>query len=81
MAYKTSKKDMDRPIAIRKGVRSCTQHPIQHHLSYTNLSLLFRAFVTSIDWVPPNTVQEGLQKPEWKAATLQELQALEKNGT
>lgn len=59
---------MDRPIAIRKGVRSCTQRPIQDHLSYTNLSLLFRAFVTSIDRVPPNTVQDGLQNPEWKVA-------------
>ncbi|KAK2992349.1 hypothetical protein RJ640_016803 [Escallonia rubra] len=30
--------DHDIPIAQRKGVRSCTQHPISHFVSYDNLS-------------------------------------------
>ena len=30
--------DLDQPIALRKGVRSCTQHPINNHVSYGKLS-------------------------------------------
>ncbi|XP_074335810.1 retrovirus-related Pol polyprotein from transposon RE1 isoform X1 [Apium graveolens] len=73
---------MDLPIALRKGVRTCTHHPIQNHLSYAKLSPRFRAFVTKIDQVSiPNSVQEALQIPEWKTATLEEMRALEKNKT
>ena len=39
--------DLDLPIALRKGVRSCTQHPISHYVSYDCLSLVARAFVTN----------------------------------
>ena len=28
IVHETSEDDMDRPIAIRKRVRSCTRHPI-----------------------------------------------------
>ena len=34
--------DLDRPIAKRKGVRSCTQHPLRNYLTYTSLSLHIR---------------------------------------
>ena len=37
--------DLDLPIAVRKGVRSCTQHPIRKFVSYDILSLNYRAFV------------------------------------
>ena len=30
--------DLDMPIALRKGVRSCTQHPISNFISYNKLS-------------------------------------------
>ena len=30
--------DLDQPIALRKGVRSCTQHPISNHVSYGKLT-------------------------------------------
>lgn len=30
--------DLDAPIAIRKGIRYCTQHPISMFNSYSNLS-------------------------------------------
>lgn len=34
--------DLNLPIAVRKGVRNCTQHPISHFVSYSKLSLIFR---------------------------------------
>ena len=30
--------DLDIPIALRKGPRSCTQHPISKFLAYSHLS-------------------------------------------
>ncbi|RVX12571.1 Retrovirus-related Pol polyprotein from transposon RE1 [Vitis vinifera] len=33
----------------RKGVRSCTQHPISNHVSYGKLSQNFQAFITSLE--------------------------------
>ena len=74
--------DLEQLIASRKGIRSCTQHPLWYHLSYSNLSPGYRAFVTSLDQIQiPNSVQEALKMSQWKAATLEELRALEKNGT
>ena len=74
--------DLDRPFALRKGIRSCTQHPLRYHLPYSNLSPGYRAFVTSPDQILiPNSFQEALKMSQWKAATLEELKALEKNGT
>ncbi|RVX00496.1 Retrovirus-related Pol polyprotein from transposon TNT 1-94 [Vitis vinifera] len=74
--------DLDQPIALRKGVRSCTQHPISNHVSYGRLSQNFQAFITSLedDRIPSN-IQEALQQPEWKTVVQEEIQALEKNGT
>ncbi|RVW97655.1 Retrovirus-related Pol polyprotein from transposon TNT 1-94 [Vitis vinifera] len=74
--------DLDQPIALRKGVRSCTQHPISNHVSYGKLSHNFQAFITSLedDRIPSN-IQEALQQPEWKTVVQEEIQALEKNGT
>lgn len=38
--------------------------------------------MSSIDKVHiPNSVHEALKVPEWKAATFEEIQVLEKNGT
>ena len=74
--------DLDRPIAKRKGVRSCTQHPLHYYLTYTSLSPTYRAFITSLEQIQiPNSVQEALGEPEWRAATLEELRAHEKNET
>ena len=43
--------DLDCPIALRKGVRSCTQHPLHNYISYSGLSPKFRDFVTNLDAV------------------------------
>lgn len=74
--------DIDIPIAVRKGVRTCTQHPIENCVSYGKLSQNYRSFVAAIDNIEiPRNVQEALQKPEWAAAVTEEVQALVKNGT
>ncbi|RVW43620.1 hypothetical protein CK203_104159 [Vitis vinifera] len=40
--------DLDLPIALRKGTRACTKHPIAKYISYINLSDNYRAFTTNI---------------------------------
>ncbi|KAG6520064.1 hypothetical protein ZIOFF_017094 [Zingiber officinale] len=40
--------ELDLPVAVRKGVRSCTQHPISNHVSYSRLSPLYHAFVSQL---------------------------------
>ena len=49
--------DSNLPIAIRKDVRSCTQHPLSKYVSYKNLSPIFRAFTSQLSCMRiPNTV-------------------------
>ena len=74
--------DSDFPIAVRKGVRSCTKHPIYTFVSYEGLSPKFKTFVANLDNIQvPNNIQEALGSPEWKSAVYEEIHALEKNGT
>ena len=55
---------------------------MSHYLSYKNLSPDFRAFTSTLSCVEiPKTVQDALQVPKWKEAILEEMKALEKNGT
>ncbi|KAJ1395404.1 Gag-polypeptide of LTR copia-type [Sesbania bispinosa] len=66
--------DIDIPIALRKGVRSCTQHPIEKYVSYGKLSQGYRSFVAALDNTHiPRNVQEALQQPEWAAAVTEEV--------
>ena len=74
--------DLDIPIAIRKGVRSCTQHPICNFFSYDGLSAEYRTFVTNLSNVEIlRNVHDALGKLEWKDAIEEEIDALKKNGT
>ncbi|KAH9699990.1 protein kinase domain-containing protein [Citrus sinensis] len=74
--------DSNKSIAERKGVRSCTTHPIAKYVSYDSLSSSYRAFVSSLDNLHvPNNIQEALGHPEWKRAVHEEINALEKNDT
>ncbi|CAN0917564.1 Retrovirus-related Pol polyprotein from transposon TNT 1-94, partial [Linum grandiflorum] len=68
------------PIALRKGVRECTRHPIQRYVNYGRLSPQFQAFTTHLDTKPRN-IEEAMQIPEWRQAVLDEIAALESNGT
>ncbi|RVX13764.1 Retrovirus-related Pol polyprotein from transposon TNT 1-94 [Vitis vinifera] len=73
---------LNMPIAWRKGIRSCTQHPIGNFISYDKLSPTFRAFTSSITEIQvPQNIQEAFKYPKWKAAVDEEVRALEKNGT
>ncbi|RVX20745.1 Retrovirus-related Pol polyprotein from transposon TNT 1-94 [Vitis vinifera] len=71
---------LNMPIAWRKGVRSCTQHPIGNFISYDKLSPTFRAFTSSITEIQvPQNIHEAFKYPKWKAAVDEEVRALEKN--
>ena len=41
--------DSTLPIALRKGVKRCTDHPIGNYVTYEGLSPSYRAFATSLD--------------------------------
>ena len=74
--------DLDLPIAIRKGIRSCTQYPISKFISYSNLSSSFRAFTSCVSSIViPKSIKEALNVPEWKTAVLEEMHALTQNNT
>ena len=74
--------DLDIPIALRKGVKSCTQHPIPNFISYDRLSPRYYAFVTNMSNVEiPKSIREALQKPEWKQTIGDKIKAIKKNGT
>ena len=67
---------------MRKGVRSCTNHPICKFVSYEGLSPSYRTFVSTLDSVQvPNSIYEALEHPGWRKAVNEEIKALEKNGT
>ncbi|KAL0335243.1 UNVERIFIED_CONTAM: Retrovirus-related Pol polyprotein from transposon RE1 [Sesamum radiatum] len=72
----------DLPIALRKGKRSCTAHPLANSLSFQHLSPHYRAFSVSLSSVPiPNTYCEALRHPAWKMAMDDEMSALVSRGT
>ncbi|KAL4562118.1 hypothetical protein LXL04_034312 [Taraxacum kok-saghyz] len=74
--------DLDLPIAVRKGVRSCTKHPISKFISYSKLSPTYHAFSSSLSSISiPRTIEEAMTNPEWKKAVLEEMSALKQNQT
>ena len=53
------------PIALRNGVRTCTNHPICRFISYDGLSPSYQDFVSVLDSVQvPNSIKEALKNPE-----------------
>ncbi|XP_071915997.1 uncharacterized protein [Coffea arabica] len=74
--------ESDLPIALRKGKRHCTSHPISNFVSYSRLSLSYSSFVASLDSVSiPKSITHALNDPGWRLAMQEEMLALEKNGT
>ncbi|KAL4302249.1 hypothetical protein GQ457_10G013460 [Hibiscus cannabinus] len=72
----------DFPIAIRKGVRACTKHPIQRFVAYNSFMSSFQAFITTLDAQQiPRNIDEALKHPRWNQAVQEELHALEQNCT
>ena len=72
----------DLPIVVRKGVRSCTKHPIAHFLSYQKINSEYKIFVANLsnETISKN-VEEALKDPKWKEAINEEIKALWKNNT
>lgn len=55
----------DRPIALRKGTRTCTKHPICNFVSFDLLSPVYRSFVSSLDQVQvPSTIEDAFRDPK-----------------
>ena len=74
--------ELDIPIAVRKGTRTCTQHPISKFLGYGHLSKSMQAFVTKLSCTEiPKNFQEAWQNSDWKKAILEEMMTLERNKT
>ncbi|KAJ9565708.1 hypothetical protein OSB04_001674 [Centaurea solstitialis] len=73
--------DLDVPIALRKGKRSCT-YPISSVVSYDKLSSRSRSLISTLDSISiPKTVGEALAHSGWRDAMLDEINALDHNGT
>ena len=57
-------------------------HPISSFVSYNHLSSSSCSFIASLDSISlPNTVREALSHPGWRSAIVDEMQALDDNGT
>ncbi|OWM65682.1 hypothetical protein CDL15_Pgr017179 [Punica granatum] len=78
-----SSPELDLPIAHRKGTRSTANpYPLYNFLSYSRLSPSYTAFLSSLDSVSiPRSVKEALSHPGWREAMIDEMSALDTNGT
>ena len=73
--------DDDLPIALRKGRRQCV-HPISSFCTYNQLSSQSCSFIASLDSILlPNTFQKALSHPGWCSVMIEEMDALNGNGT
>ena len=74
--------DLHLPIALRKGTRTCTQHPISQFVSYDRLHPTFRSFALTVSSESlPKSYVEALRVPTWKEAMDAEVGALLNRGT
>nr|GEV49467.1 hypothetical protein [Tanacetum cinerariifolium] len=73
--------ELDLPITLRKGKRTC-RYLVSAFDSYDGLSTSSRAFVANLDSILfPKTVGEALAHSGWRAAMIEEMNALYHNGT
>ena len=71
--------DQNIPIAVRKWVKSCTQHPISSFVTYEHLSNSIQALVANLVGVKiPNNIQEAWENPNWRKTIRDEMHVLEK---
>ena len=49
--FSPSDDELEMSIALRKGTRAYTKHPISKFVSYTPLSLSYKTFVAKLDYV------------------------------
>lgn len=61
--------DIYLPIAIKKEVRLCTQHPIMRYVCYFKLSKDYHCFISSLtSCVIPKSIKETSQSGAWRKA-------------
>ncbi|GJX50901.1 retrovirus-related pol polyprotein from transposon TNT 1-94 [Tanacetum coccineum] len=73
--------ELDLLIALQKGKRTC-RYPFSAFIFYDGLSSSSRAFVANLDSIlVPKTVGEALAHSGWHAAMIEEMNALDHNGT
>ena len=71
----------DHHIALRKGKCHCV-HSISSFFSYNHLSSHSCSFIASLDSISlPNTIREALSHLGWSRTMVEEMQALDDNGT
>ena len=71
----------DLHIALRKGKRQCV-HLMSSFRSYNRLSSHSCSFIASMDSISlPKSVSEALSHVGWLSAMVEEMQALDDNGT
>lgn len=59
------KRELDLPIAVRKGTRCCTQHPLSHFVSFEKISSSHKAFLNHLNSIAiPKTLSEALSSKE-----------------
>jgi len=59
--------NLDLPITIRKGVITCSKHPLANYLSSHCLSPIHKSFLTSLDAITiPKSVEEAVKIPTRK---------------
>ena len=70
------------PIAIYKGVRSCAKHPLANFVSYHRIVETYKAFTSYINQESiPKNGEEAFADPNQKEAINEEMDALKKNET
>jgi len=78
----TSLSDLNIPIALRKGKRSCTDHLISNFVSYDHVNPIFRQFALSLSSESiPRFYTETLLVLAWKQTMDEEMDALASRGT
>lgn len=71
--------EFDIPIAVWKGLRSCTQHPLSNFVRYDHLSNSVRALVSNMACIQiPKDILKALKDPQWKKVVMEEMEAPKK---
>uniref|UniRef100_A0A8R7V940 Integrase catalytic domain-containing protein n=1 Tax=Triticum urartu TaxID=4572 RepID=A0A8R7V940_TRIUA len=82
--------DLNVPIALRKQPRTIAgklpsklaPYDVSNYVTYNSIGPLYKSFIASLhSTLPIPRDQEAKQYPEWRAAMLEEMAALDKNQT
>lgn len=78
----TSSFNLDLPIAVWKGKRTCTSHPISNYVSYNNFPTYYSYLIASLNYVLiPKSLFEALFHPSKKLTMEEVMFMLHQNST